>query len=98
MKMRSDKIFSLVLFSDADSYPMCIVDFIERNFCSCNVDIISALSLTHVHRPTYTIIHAFMSGDLEGTGGTVPPKFEVGDGPCIRPPNILRSILEGSVE
>src|SRR6218665_4144382 len=26
-----------------------------------------------------------------GTGGTVPPKFEVGDGPCIRPPNILRS-------
>ena len=24
-----------------------------------------------------------------GTGGTVPPKFEVGDSPCIRPPNIL---------
>jgi len=25
-----------------------------------------------------------------GTGGTAP-KFEVGDGPCIRPPNIWRS-------
>src|SRR6218665_702415 len=25
-----------------------------------------------------------------GTGGTAP-KFEVGDGPCSRPPNILRS-------
>ena len=26
-----------------------------------------------------------------GTGGTVPKKFEVWDGPCIRPPNIFRS-------
>src|SRR6218665_291267 len=27
-----------------------------------------------------------------GTGGTVPPKYlRLGDGPCIRPPNILRS-------
>jgi len=26
-------------------------------------------------------------GDLGGTGGDGPPKkFEVGDGPCIRPP------------
>ena len=30
-----------------------------------------------------------------GTVGTVPPKFEVGDGPCIRPPNILRSSVVG---
>jgi len=30
-------------------------------------------------------------GDLGGTGGTVLPQFEVGDGPCIRPPNILIS-------
>jgi len=30
-------------------------------------------------------------GDLGGTGGTVPLKFEVGDGPFIRPPNILSS-------
>src|SRR6218665_2121504 len=29
--------------------------------------------------------------------GTVPPKFEVGDGPCIRPPNILRSIVLSDV-
>src|SRR6218665_46881 len=28
------------------------------------------------------------------TGGTVPPKFE-GKGPCIRPPNILRSSVVG---
>src|SRR6218665_1296484 len=29
---------------------------------------------------------------LRGDWGTVPPKqFEVGDGPCIRPPNIWRS-------
>src|SRR6218665_2369167 len=28
-----------------------------------------------------------MGGDLSGTGGT-SPKFEVGDGPCIRPFNI----------
>jgi len=27
-----------------------------------------------------------MGGDLGGTGETVPPKFEVGDGPCIRHP------------
>ena len=26
-----------------------------------------------------------------GDWGDGPPKFEVGDGPCIRPPNILRS-------
>src|SRR6218665_415221 len=25
-------------------------------------------------------------GETWGTGGMVPPKFEVGDGPCIRPP------------
>ena len=30
-----------------------------------------------------------------GDWGTVPPKFEVGDGPCIGPPNILRSSVVG---
>ena len=30
-------------------------------------------------------------GDLEGDWGDGPPKFEVGDGPCIGPPNIQRS-------
>ena len=29
------------------------------------------------------------------TGGDGPKKFEVGDGPCIRPPNILRSSVAG---
>jgi len=37
-------------------------------------------------------IGSFMGGDL---GGTVPLKCEVGDGPCIRPPNILRSTVIG---
>ena len=32
-----------------------------------------------------------MGGDLGGTEGTVPLNFEVGDGPCNRPPNIWRS-------
>ena len=30
-----------------------------------------------------------------GTGGRPSPKFEVGDGPCIRHPNVLRSIVIG---
>ena len=35
-------------------------------------------------------------GNLGGTGGDGPPKFEVGDGSCIRPPsNILRSSVVG---
>ena len=38
-----------------------------------------------------------MSGDLGGTWRTVPPKFEVGDDPCIRLPNILRSSVIGCV-
>jgi len=32
-----------------------------------------------------------MGGDLGGLG-EVPSKFEVGDGPCIRPP-ILREVV-----
>jgi len=27
-----------------------------------------------------------MGGDLEGAGGDGPPKFEVGDIPCVLPP------------
>src|SRR6218665_3084438 len=34
-------------------------------------------------------------GNLGETEGRSPPKFEVGDGPCIRPPNILRSSVVG---
>ena len=36
-----------------------------------------------------------MGGNLGGTGKTVPQKCEVGDGPCICPPNILRSSVIG---
>ena len=40
-----------------------------------------------------------MGGDLAGPGGTgSPPKFEMGDGPCIRPPNIWRSSVIGCVQ
>jgi len=38
-----------------------------------------------------------MGGDLGGTGGWSPSNFEVGDGPCIRPPNISRSGVTGCV-
>jgi len=33
-----------------------------------------------------------MVGNLGGLGNG-PPKFEVGDGPCIRPPNALRTAV-----
>ena len=37
-----------------------------------------------------------MGGNLGGLGGRSPPKkIEVGDGPCIRSPNILRSTVMG---
>jgi len=35
-----------------------------------------------------------MGGDLGGTGDGLP-KFEVGDGSCIRPPNIWRNSVKG---
>ena len=49
----------------------------ERGLSICLSDIIytEALQTDHWRR-------------LRGTGGTVPPKFEVGNGPCIRSPNI----------
>ena len=37
----------------------------------------------------------FRGGDLGGLEGWSPQKFEVGDGPCIRSPNILRSSVVG---
>jgi len=36
-----------------------------------------------------------MGGDLGRTGGTVPQNLRWGDGPCILPPNILRSTVIG---
>ena len=38
-----------------------------------------------------------MGGDL-GDLGAVLPKFEVGDGTCISPPNIWRSRVKGCAE
>src|SRR6218665_3907000 len=37
----------------------------------------------------------YRGGDLGGTGGTVPQNLRWGDGPCIGPPNILRSSVVG---
>jgi len=36
-----------------------------------------------------------MGGDLGMLGDDPQKTFEVGDGPCIRPPNILRSTVMG---
>jgi len=49
-----------------------------------NEGIISTFDLPHRRR-------------LRGTGGW-SPKFEVGDGPCIRPPIFLRSTVVGCEE
>jgi len=41
---------------------------------------------------------AVMGGDLRGIRGNGPPqKCEVGDGPCIRPPNISVPPIFGEV-
>ena len=45
----------------------------------------------------HAILHYKHGRRLRGTGGTAPKKFEVGDGPCIRPPNIFRSSVVGCV-
>jgi len=37
-------------------------------------------------------------GDLGGTGGTFPPKCEVGDGPCIGPPIFREVVLSDARE
>jgi len=39
--------------------------------------------------------HDMQGRKPRGDWGDGPPKFEVGDGPCIRPPNILRSSVVG---
>jgi len=36
-----------------------------------------------------------MGEDYKGVLEEGPPKFEVGDGPCLRPPKILRSTVIG---
>ena len=49
-------------------------------------------------RQTYSVERAHTHARrLTGIGRTVPQKFEVGDGPCIRPPNISRSSVIGCV-
>ena len=39
-----------------------------------------------------------MGGDLRGTGGDGPPKFEVGYGPGIRPPIFGEVVLRDARE
>ena len=45
---------------------------------------------------TYCIPVGLMGGDLGGLGGR-STQIWGGDGPCIRPPNILRSCVVGCV-
>jgi len=51
----------------------------------------SLIQYSRVLRHVREIVH--MCGDLEGAWGR-SPKFEVGDGPCIRPHNISRSTVQ----
>jgi len=48
-----------------------------------------------VHKVRHAPRESGRGGGLKGSGGTVPPKSDVGDGPCIRRPNILRSSVVG---
>jgi len=50
---------------------------------------LTALFSASAALPLASVTSLYYSGaETWGTGGTVPPKFEVGDGPCIGPPNI----------
>ena len=59
---------------------------------SCGLVKKALIKIHAAYRPNVALAHTIMGGDL---GGTVPLKFEVGDGPCIRPPNISRSSVMG---
>src|SRR6218665_580078 len=47
------------------------------------------------HTRTYDTPLFSRGGDLGGTGGRSPQNLRWGDGPCIGPPNILRSSVVG---
>src|SRR6218665_2688560 len=50
--------------------------------------------------PFLAVSISYFQGRRPWGMGDVPPKFEVhmGDGPCIRPPNILRSSVVGCAQ
>jgi len=62
-----------------------------------NVHVVITFRGSHGKCCRTALVVTAMGGDLGETGGTVPPKFEVGDGPCIRPPNISKSNFIGCV-
>src|SRR6218665_346665 len=57
---------------------------------------------THTHTYTHTHTHTIYTHAIytqgrkpREDGGRFPPKLRLGEGPCIRPPNILRSSVVG---
>jgi len=53
-------------------------------------------TVEHIAAIIITLLGVWIrGGDLEGTGGMVPKNWRWGDGPCIRPPNNLRSSVVG---
>src|SRR6218665_2198279 len=44
------------------------------------------------HSLSSSLLPLLIGGDFGGTGERFPPKFEVEDGPCIRPP-IFREVV-----
>src|SRR6218665_3117001 len=64
----------------------------ESNGCVADGRLYMILHFTFIF---LVICLSVMGGDLGGLGGRPPKKFEVGDGPCIRPLQFLRSTVMG---
>src|SRR6218665_2807319 len=60
-----------------------------RNRCKADEERLLQLIFCHFSQRFCGLLNR--GGNLGRTGDGPPPKFEVGDGPCIRPPNILTS-------
>src|SRR6218665_47313 len=106
MYLFMDPLLSAIRFVLFGSFPWplssaCLISV--QVFCPlCPISVQSLLCLPSLISPLPVHVCAFgfsfslisplpRGGDLGGTWGDGPPKLEVGDGPCIRPPNILRS-------
>src|SRR6218665_1415105 len=92
---RGDKIFikNLVLLKGYRSRRL-IKEFPQKGWNKNGIDLLLRTRPTFNRSLMVSVAHGRKP---RGTGGTVPPKFEVGDGPCIRPPNISRSSVIGCV-
>src|SRR6218665_2073776 len=59
------------------------------------ITVLAVVQLIHLLPFRLSMVAGIQGRRTRGTGGQSPPKFEVGDGPCIRLPNILRSSVVG---